>query len=254
LALREHFENSGAWLFRWRSYLPLILFVFVFLGLKHYRYPGGSHALQTAWEIFCLMIGLLGEGVRAYAIGYVAMGTSSRVARAQEADALNTTGLYSAVRHPLYLGNYLMWLSVALLTRNVWVPLIISLAFWIYYERIMAAEEAFLRSRFGAVFERWANLTPAFLPSFRNWHAPEGSFQLRRVLRRERSSILGLIVTFVVVATYIDSRIYRQFHIDVFWFVLLAAAVTFYAVMEIDKRRRRHSGKKEPAASSAAGR
>lgn len=253
MALREHFEASGAWLFRWRSYLPLVLFVFVFLGLRHYHYPNGSHAQQTAWEIFCLLIGLAGEAVRAAAIGYVAMGTSSRVARAQEADALNTTGLYSLVRHPLYLGNYLMWLGPALLTRNVWVPLVVSLAFWLYYERIMAAEEAFLRSRFGEVFERWANATPAFLPALHGWQAPATKFQLRRVLRRERSSILGLMATFTVLTSYIDSRIMGRLHVDPLWFALFALTLIFYGVMEADKRRRRQASKTAPAASSAAG-
>ena len=62
---------------------------------------------------------------------------------------LNTSGLYSVVRHPLYLGNYLMWLGVALFSRTWWAPVIVSLVFWLYYERIMFAEEEFLRRQFG---------------------------------------------------------------------------------------------------------
>ena len=42
-----------------------------------------------------------------------------------------------------------------------WLPVIYSLAFWIYYERIMFAEEAFLRQKFGETYRRWAATTPS---------------------------------------------------------------------------------------------
>ena len=237
MALLQHFENSGAWLFRWRSYLPLILFAVLLYGLRGFHYPNDSHSLEITWELICFAVGLLGLFIRIYTVGFAASATSGRVTRAQEAAALNTTGVYSAVRHPLYLGNYLMWIAAALLTRSVWVFLVISLAFWLYYERIMFAEEAFLRSRFGAAYDAWASRVPAFVPSFRNWVSSGQPFELRRVMRRERSGLLGLIVTFAVFNAYVESRYNRAFHVDPVWLALTGFGLLFYAVMEIDKKR-----------------
>ena len=97
-------------------------------------------------------------------MGFVPKDTSQRNTGRPQAAALNTTGLYSLVRHPLYVGNYLMWLGVALFTGAWWAPVIVSLVFWLYYERIMFAEEEFLRRRFGGDYTAWASTVPAFLP------------------------------------------------------------------------------------------
>lgn len=248
VALREHFETSGVWLFRWRSYLPLILFLVVLAGLRDYEYPRASHRLQTVWELVCFGVGLIGLAIRCYAIGYAAEGTSGRVTRRQEADALNTTGLYSAIRHPLYLGNYLMWISAAVLTRTIWVPLIVTLAFWLFYERVMSAEEAFLRGKYHETFDRWADATPAFIPTFRQWRSPQHLFNSGRVLQSEKSSALGLIATFTFVNMLIQSRLPDRVSVDAMWLILLALGVTYYAVMATKRKIDKRAAKKRSAA------
>jgi len=83
----------------------------------------------------------LGLFIRAYAVGHTPANTSGRNTKEQLADELNTTGIYSMVRHPLYLGNFFMWLGAAVLTKNGWFIVAFILLYWIYYERIMFAEE-----------------------------------------------------------------------------------------------------------------
>jgi len=75
--------------------------------------------------------------------GYAPRGTSGRHTLRQEAKRLNSSGMYSLLRHPLYLGNALMWLGISLFVHVWWVVVISMLIFWIYYERIMFAEEEF---------------------------------------------------------------------------------------------------------------
>ena len=70
------------------------------------------------------------------------------------------------VRHPLYLGNFFMWLGVAMLTENTWFSIAFVLFYAFYYERIMYAEESFLRAKFGKTYLDWAAQVPAFIPSF----------------------------------------------------------------------------------------
>ena len=42
----EEFELEGQWLFRWRSYLPLVMVAVMFGGLEYFDYPYGSHLLD----------------------------------------------------------------------------------------------------------------------------------------------------------------------------------------------------------------
>jgi len=58
-----------------------------------------------------------------------------------------------------------MWLAIAMLTGNFWFVLVFSLVFWMYYERIIYAEEAFLRNNYGDVYLNWASKTPIFIPT-----------------------------------------------------------------------------------------
>ena len=67
--------------------------------------------MSRAWLVASVAIGLAGLAVRAVAVAYAPDGTSSRDTHRMRAPSLNTTGLYSVVRNPLYLGNGLMWLG-----------------------------------------------------------------------------------------------------------------------------------------------
>src|SRR5688500_1805537 len=136
MTLRDEFERSGNWLFRRRSFLPLLLLAVVLPALSQLEYPEGGNSQDLLWKALCLTIALAGLCVRIVVVGYAPNGTSGRNTREQVAETLNTSGPYAIVRHPLYLGNYLMWLGVALFARVWWCPVIISLAFWLYYERI----------------------------------------------------------------------------------------------------------------------
>ena len=187
MALREELKEQGSWLFRWRSYLPLLIIPILFIAL---RSSGNLEKIigRTAThfcDYLCITLSFAGLVVRCIIVGCAADGTSGKNTKAQRAVALNTTGMYSIVRHPLYLGNFIISIGLASFTHVWWFILVIIFGFWLYYERIMFAEEEFLRSKFGGSYLEWANKTPAFLPRFRNWQRSSLSFSFRNVLKRE---------------------------------------------------------------------
>ena len=239
MELREQFVASGNWLFRRRSWLPLIPFIFVVIGLVGYEYPGGSRSLHRIWGVMCIGVGLFGAAIRVLTVGYIAGRTSGRNRVRQVAEVLNTRGVYSVVRHPLYVGNYFMWLGAALLPRDPWVPLVITLVFWLYYERIMAAEEDFLRGKFGEAFEEWAARTPAFLPALGQWEPEDRSFSWKMVLRREHSGLFGLIATITVLAMAGDMVAAGTLTVDPFWAWLLGVTIVVFGGVVLLKR---HTG------------
>jgi protein-S-isoprenylcysteine O-methyltransferase Ste14 len=194
--LSDEFQKAGNWLFRWRSYLPLVLVALAIPAAQDSArragvYPAGSH-----WEMLCLGIALLGLVVRLLTVGYVPAGTSGRNTLKQVAATLNATGMYSVVRHPIYLGNFLMWFGLSLLPRCWWFTLLTVLIFWLYYERIMFAEEGFLLEQFGEQYREWAARTPAFIPKFSNWVRPNLPFSLRSAVSREYSTLFTIIALF----------------------------------------------------------
>ena len=153
MALSEEFTQQGQWLFRWRSYLPLICLPLIVVAIVQ---ANGSFA--TPWheisEYLGFGISVVGLVVRILTVGHTPAGTSGRNSRHQIANELNTTGMYSIVRHPLYLGNYLIGLGISTVLLVWWLPVMYSLLFCLYYERIMFTEEAFLREKFGEEFTR----------------------------------------------------------------------------------------------------
>ena len=201
MALQESFESSGNWLFRWRSYLPLALYG---LAIPVVLLSESSVVLPmhdvTWWWVLCVIVGMLGQVIRGLTIGYTPRGTSGRnTSEGQVAESLNTKGIYGAVRHPLYLGNFFMWIGIVMFMGNPWFVLVVALGFWLYYERIMYAEEAFLRLKFGENYLVWANRTPAFWPRWGGWIPAEVSFSWKNVLKREYNGWFAMMMSLALV-------------------------------------------------------
>lgn len=236
MALIEEFEKNGKWLFRWRSYLPLMLIGFSLIAMRNYEYLGYSEVFDHLWEAFCLIISFFGLGIRIFTIGHVPKGTSGRNTKKQIADSLNTTGMYSVVRNPLYLGNFFMGLGIALFTHIWWLMIIYILVFWVYYERIIFAEEVYLRIKFGNEFLNWAAVTPAIFPKFSNYRKPNLPFSFKTVLRREYNGFFAVIIVMFVFEIVGDMIINVPFHIDVGWFVLLSIGFIVWLTLRTLKK------------------
>ena len=238
MALREEFERSGNWLFRWRSYQPLVLILPVVLGLP--GIAGRRDAPSLGGELLCLAVSLFGLAIRVFTIGHTPVSTSGRNTReGQVAEVLNSTGMYSVVRHPLYVGNYFMWLGAAMFPGAWWPPVFVTLAFWLYYERIMFAEEEFLRRKFGAIYETWAEGTPAFIPRLGGWRPPSLPFSARTVLRREYSGLFGVVATFAVLELVENWALTGRPTMHPVWIAITVLAAVVYVTLRTLKRRTR---------------
>ncbi|MDD3563969.1 MAG: isoprenylcysteine carboxylmethyltransferase family protein [Candidatus Cloacimonetes bacterium] len=236
MALQEEFQRTGNWLFRWRSYLPLFLIVLVGLSMKNYHYPFGSALYDWLWEGLCFLVGFFGMAIRAITIGHTPAKTSGRNTKAQVADKLNTSGIYSLVRNPLYLGNYFMMLGIVLFPRNIWGIVVFTLLFALYYERIIYAEEAYLRVKFGEEYLDWAAKTPAFIPRFTHFKPSRLPFSFKNVLKREYSGFFGFILSMFIVEVFGDWVISGRVHVQTGWWIILGSGFVIYLTVRTLKK------------------
>ena len=193
---KDHLVTSGTTLFRWRSFVLTAFFpaMAITIAKGHWVEMTFGSAAGRLVEWLALAMVVLGLCIRIYTVGHVPTRTSGRNTRGQVADTLNTTGLYAMVRNPLYLGNAISYLGAAFYTQNLMLPVLLALVLALYFERIIAAEEAFLVTQFGTQYTDWAERTPAFFPAFRLWQKPAMPFSWRSVIAREHPTWAGAVV------------------------------------------------------------
>ncbi len=160
--------------------------------------PFADAGANLAWFWLSFGVAAAGALVRIVTSGYAAPGTSGVAKAAAVAAELNTTGPYSLVRNPLYLGRILNFTGLAMLSGS-WVygalTLLISV---LVYERISVYEEEFLRKEFGPAHADWAARVPFLWPRLHGWVKPKYPFWLRRCIKREDKKVFLLIIAVVL--------------------------------------------------------
>lgn len=242
MLLKDRMQKSGDILFRYRSYIPLAiipLMILCVISFGQNLYHDGVYNDTLVW--IALAVGCLGQYVRILVAGYVPRGTSGRNTHAQVAESLNTTGMYSVCRNPLYLGNFLMMIAPVILVGNWLLLLLFCALFYLYYERIMYAEERFLEEKFGEKYVSWAQNVSAFFPSFKNYTRSVLDFSVKAMIKREYHSFFGLTSS-LFVANYLIV-FFHNFNLDfslnwVLMWVFIGSAI-FYLIVRIFVKKTR---------------
>ena len=141
-----------------------------------------------------LAAALIGELWRLYALGYSGEHTRRTDLEAPE---LITAGPFSLCRNPLYLGNILNAFGVAWAAAGGWslgghiaVLACCALTTFAVYGQCIAAEERFLRERFGQEYLDYCARVPRLLPRWRAAGTVRTGRFLWSNLRFERMTLL----------------------------------------------------------------
>ena len=230
-------QQQGSWLFKRRSYLPFLTIALFVVQLRTYTYPFKSALADAILELLCFAIALIGLAIRIHTVGHAPRGTSGRTTTTPRATTLNRTGMYSIVRHPLYLGNMLIWLSITLFLHSVVFTLACMALFVLYYERIILSEQAYLQGKFGQAYVDWAARTPMLLPRWRNWVRPSLPFCWKSVLKREYTGlfVISTALTLLEIAGDLFSLGYWNFEWT--WAIVFCVGTTVYLVLRTLKKR-----------------
>ncbi|NOQ24953.1 MAG: DUF1295 domain-containing protein [Bacteroidales bacterium] len=238
MSLVEEFDKRGNWFFKYRSFLPVILYPLATLVLI-IELKQDIQLPELTWSIICLAVSLLGLIVRILVIGFTPKGTSGRNTSKQVANSVNTKGIYSIVRHPLYLGNFLMWFGIILYVNNIWFDITTILLFWLYYERIMFAEEQFLKGKFGDQYLKWSMTAPPFFPKLKGYQSADLEFSFKNVLKREYNGLFAVGISFAYLNVLKNYLTDKEFMITDFWLYTLIVTFIIFIVLRTLKKTTR---------------
>ena len=173
----------GNFLFRYRNGLfPAFYLLLALSGPKVFD----DYRLAVAIGI---SLAAIGQFIRAATIGlaYIVRGGKDRQVYARH---LVQEGIFAHCRNPLYLGNFLILCGLGFAANSVWFFVIGLPLFALSYVGIIAAEENYLRGKFGGEYDDYCARVNRFLPRLTGLPATLQSmeFKWRRLLVKEYGS------------------------------------------------------------------
>jgi protein-S-isoprenylcysteine O-methyltransferase Ste14 len=195
----------GNFFFRYRNALFPVVFVVALLAARP-QYPFGRHDLDIVFDILGASLALLGQALRALTIGYEYIIRGGRNHQVY-ADNLVQGGVFAHCRNPLYVGNILMAFGLALMINSTALYLIVIPFMLIAYAAIVAAEEAYLRGKFGAEYDGYCERVNRWLPRWAGFRkSTEGMrFNWKRLLVKEFHT------TFVLIAAIPTVELWEEY-------------------------------------------
>ena len=182
-------NRLGNLFFSLRSYtpIPLILIAFIY------------HQFRLPLVIIGVLILIIGEVIRGWAVGYAGGRTRTRTINA--ARNLITTGPYAYTRNPLYLGNLLISSGICFVAGVLWLLPVLWILFLLQYIPIIITEEQFLAQTYDQLYQSYLTAVPRFGLRFSPY--PKRSshdFSLRRALKSEKRTLMaiGLLMTLLL--------------------------------------------------------
>lgn len=189
---KSQFIRIGDFFFKYRNAVFPLMWCILFVAFVP------AEGFATPRVVAACVLAMLGLVVRGAVIGYAYIkrgGMNKEV----YADTLVTEGFFNTCRNPLYVGNMLIYAGVFLMHGNPAVVALGILGSLFIYESIIAAEEYFLRNKFGESYDAYCQSVPRWrMKLSRLRAATQGmQFNFKRVLVKDYSTIANTLVTFV---------------------------------------------------------
>jgi protein-S-isoprenylcysteine O-methyltransferase Ste14 len=195
----------GNFLFKYRNFLFPLTLIAIFVALPPSNLFLGSEVLESQKNILAYIIAAIGLLIRASVIGFAYIkrgGLNKKV----YADTLVNTGIFAICRNPLYVGNLIIYFSIFLMHGDIFLIIFGSLLFYFIYICLIAAEENFLRGKFGAEFDEYCSKTPRWIPAFARLKTSVAGmgFDFKKVLYKDYTTIANTYIGLVAIQLYKD--------------------------------------------------
>jgi len=175
--------------FKYRSYTPIPIGVMILFFSR----PNNSYVFLG------LAFLIAGESIRLWAVSYAGGITRTRKVGAPK---LCSSGPYSYVRNPLYVGNMFMYLGFVFIggAANIFLMAATTLGFFlIQYSLIISLEEETLNGLFDANYTRYKENVPAIFPRLTPWknddlRTPKTIFKTLKTEKRTLQNVAFILI------------------------------------------------------------
>jgi hypothetical protein len=130
-----------------------------------------------------------------------------------------------------------MWLGPVLFVRTLVLVIFFILVYWLYYERIMFAEEQFLRGKFGDVYDKYSEKVRAIIPRIRGFVKPALPFSFKSVLRREHNSFVNIFILFVLLDLFRNFFLSERIYLTPMWIYIGVVAGLIWVMIRLIHKR-----------------
>ena len=175
---------------------------------------------ETSLRLGVILV-FLGEAVRVWADGYVGhvkVNAKQPWRQDQQSGHLITAGPYAYVRHPLYVGTFLIGVGFSIAARSL--PLAVaSLAFFLLvYPKKARREEQLILQEWGADYASYQTLVPRWWPTFRRYPSPHGQWSWQGIrASKEWKTLLWVIVALLAIYLWEEWFHEREIFTDAQW-------------------------------------
>jgi len=223
----------GIKLYRYRSFTPILVIFTVLLFSR----PGSffnKYLQKELLDYTGFAFAITGQVIRIITLGFTKKKTSGR-GRVIKAFSLNTDGLYSFTRNPLYLGNLFITIGLTIIYNSLFCYVVV-ISFWVFqYWHIIIAEEDFLKKKFGQLYSNYSLKVPRLFPKISReliFLPKDKKFNWRYVIEREYNALLSWVMFAIVLKIYGDIYTlgYSHFKPEIpFWIACMALLILLFS-------------------------
>jgi protein-S-isoprenylcysteine O-methyltransferase Ste14 len=150
------------------------------LGLIAILYFSQPSPVSVAVGFFFIIAGMF---FRAWAAGYI-----------NKDMELATKGPYSLTRNPLYFGNFILGMGIAISGNNLYSYGIFLAFYFLFFPFLMILEHRRMKEKFGKQYDEWAKNSNTFLPKIKRIKNPDFNISYYMKNREYRVLYFSLFV------------------------------------------------------------
>jgi len=192
----------GNLFFRYRNALFPLIFVTGALTLRP-RIMFGSLAVDRILVVTGMALALLGQAVRLITIGFEYIHRGGKDGQVY-AGRLVRGGVYGVIRNPMYVGNGLIAVGMTMHFGSPLGYMIVIPFFLFVYQAIVAAEENYLRGKFGADYDDYEKSVNRYLPRLSRVRESFAGmrFDWRKSVKKDFGTVVGLTIGLILMPVW----------------------------------------------------
>lgn len=204
LRTRLRFWNIaiGKFFFRYRNALFPLIFAISALVLRP-RIMFANMVVDRLLVSAGVALALLGQTVRLITIGFDYIHRGGKGGQVY-AGRLVRGGAYGLTRNPMYVGNAFIAIGMTMQFGSPLAYLVIIPFFLFVYRAIVAAEESYLREKFGAEYKDYEKSVNRYLPTLARFGEAFAGvrFDWRKSIKKDLGTVVGLTIGLILIPVW----------------------------------------------------